>query len=42
MTTVTLHADEELLARATEVIARERLTLDEVFAVALRAEDDAV
>lgn len=36
MTTVTLHADEALLARATEVIARRAITLDQVFERALR------
>ena len=36
MATVTLHADEELLARATEAIARRELTLDQVFERALR------
>ncbi len=36
MTTVTLHADEALLAKANEALARRQMTLDEMFEQALR------
>lgn len=36
MTTVTLHADEDLLARATEAIQRREMTLDQIFERAIR------
>lgn len=36
MTTVTLHADETVLARAQEIIAAQDMTLDEFFERALR------
>ena len=36
MTTVTLHADEELLEKATEVLAKTSMTLDQAFERTLR------